>query len=335
MGQRANLIILQNASYELYYSHWCANTLPTDLFWGEQHATSFIEMQTRVDESGWLDTIWAEGGAILDLDKKKLLFYGGEDILCDIPLRNLYLKLMREVWPGWEIEWAYEGILDLANYVGYPKENVLTITDDDRNDARLLPPEEKDWVDTIASVKFSPDELLLFPLCGGIDVYVTHGPELIDKIDKSNGYKTLALDEWTNTYPTGGFHIDVLSRRVEVWHANDCPNLIDKLQSQWSGWQVIELYGHYEAQGERTHGRLFFQERSQHQLLEELRGILVREPSSNPLDALSTFVKKEADAGRKAEINPYALRYDRYELPKNKKEEILSNAIAKGINPIE
>ncbi|GIP11396.1 hypothetical protein P4H94_06290 [Paenibacillus macerans] len=55
MGQRANLIIVRNNYYELYYSHWCANTLPKDLFWGEQHAVKFIEMQKQVEESGWLD----------------------------------------------------------------------------------------------------------------------------------------------------------------------------------------------------------------------------------------------------------------------------------------
>ncbi|MGZ7441798.1 hypothetical protein [Paenibacillus sp. TH7-28] len=168
MGQRANLIIVRNNYYELYYSHWCASTLPQDLFWGEQHAVKFIEMQKQVDESGWLDDVWAEGGAIVDLDKKKLVFYGGEDILYHVPLRNLDLKLMRTIWSGREIAWAYEGILDLANYVGYPKEKILTYGEDDLKDASLEPPEEKDWVDTIASVMFPQNELLLFPLSGGV-----------------------------------------------------------------------------------------------------------------------------------------------------------------------
>ncbi|MCY7556816.1 MULTISPECIES: hypothetical protein [Paenibacillus] len=122
--------------------HWCANTLPKDLFLGEQHAVKFIEMQKRVDESGWLDDVWAEGGAIVDLDKKKLVFYGGEDILYNVPLRNFYLKLMRTIWSGWEIAWAYEGILDLANYVGYPQEKILTYGEDDLKDTNLEPPEE-------------------------------------------------------------------------------------------------------------------------------------------------------------------------------------------------
>lgn len=57
MGQRANLVIIKQDGYDLHYSHWCANTLPQDLFWGPQHAIAFIEAQPKVDETGWLDDI--------------------------------------------------------------------------------------------------------------------------------------------------------------------------------------------------------------------------------------------------------------------------------------
>jgi hypothetical protein len=242
MGQRANLIIIRNTSYELYYSHWCANTLPKDLFWGTQYAIKFIEMQTKVDESGWLDDVWAEGGAILDLDKKKIIFYGGEEIMHDIPLRNLYLKLMRNIWYGWDIQWAHGGIVDLAKYVGYPKEKVLTGSKDDRNDLSLAPPEEMAWVNTVASVKFSENELLLFPLCEEVDVYLSYGPDLIKNIDKSYGYKRFSLDEWSMDFPTGGFHIDISSKRLAFWHAHDMPNKPQELHLDWSDWEVLENY---------------------------------------------------------------------------------------------
>ena len=89
MGQRANLVLVEDGKYQLFYSHWCANTLPRDLFWGPEHAVAFIRLQRAVDESGWLDDVWAEGGALLDLDRKRCLLYGGEDILYDVPLRRI------------------------------------------------------------------------------------------------------------------------------------------------------------------------------------------------------------------------------------------------------
>lgn len=77
MGQRANLILVEGREYQLFYSHWCANTLPRDLFWGPEHAVAFIRIQRAVDDSGWLDEVWAEGGAVVDLDRKHFLLYGG------------------------------------------------------------------------------------------------------------------------------------------------------------------------------------------------------------------------------------------------------------------
>jgi len=124
MGHRANLIIATNERYDLFYSHWAANTLPQDLFWGPDHAMAFIRVQRHVDESGWLDDIWAEGGAVLDQTNRCLTLFGGEDIRFDVPLRRIYLELLGKVWKGWQVRWAHNGIVDLADYVGYPRDKV-------------------------------------------------------------------------------------------------------------------------------------------------------------------------------------------------------------------
>ncbi|QQZ63308.1 hypothetical protein JI735_12975 [Paenibacillus sonchi] len=330
MGQRANLLIVRNRSYELYYSHWCANTLPRDLFWGPEYAVEFIELQTKVDESGWLNDIWAEGGAVLDLDIKKLLIYGGEDIRFDIPLRNLYIQLMQKTWNGWEIEWAYGGIADLASYVGYPKEKVLTVGDSDLNSICLAPPEEKDWVETVASVRFSANEMLIFPLGGGIEEYLLHGLEIVDKIDKAYGYQKLALSEWKKDFPLGGFHLDIPQKRLEFWHADVISGLFSQLQNKWPGWDINEKFSDYAAQLRSTQGLLEFPAVNGQQLLEELIVHLLNEPS-NPLNALFYLAEKLGEEGKEVEISPYALSYNNRPLTKELKEEILASAL-KGLS---
>jgi hypothetical protein len=327
MGQRANLIIVQNNSYDLYYSHWCANTLPTDLFWGPQYAIAFIEMQTKVDESGWLNDVWAEGGVVLDLGKKKLLFYGGEDILYDVSLRRLLISLMQITWHGWEIKWANEGITDLASYVGYPIENVLTEHEIRTIDLVLAPPEEKDWVDTVASVRFSDDEVLLFPLYDGFKV-LSIGPRMVEKINKSYGYRQIRLSEWTHNFPLGGFHINIPDKRVEFWHSDAMPNIFQHLSSAWSDWTVLDNESNYESQASSTNGQLEFQTIDSNRLLVELRTLLLKE-SPNPLDALSYIVKLNEEAGKTVEINPNAMRNGSYTLPWSVREEILDYAIGK------
>jgi hypothetical protein len=124
MGQRANRLLVSNSTYRLFYCHWCANTLDRDLFWGPEHAVAFTLQQQAVGEGGWLDDKWAEGGAVIDTDRRFPLFYGGEDILYHLPLRWVYLDLLRRVWKGWEIRWAHNGIFDIAAYVCVPLEKV-------------------------------------------------------------------------------------------------------------------------------------------------------------------------------------------------------------------
>src|SRR5688500_17014614 len=102
MGQRANLAIVTPQGYDLFYSHWCANTLPHDLFWGASHALEFVRKQRKVDrENGWLDTVWAEGGTVIDPQSEMLLLFGGEDVLYDVPLRDVFLQLLQASWSGW------------------------------------------------------------------------------------------------------------------------------------------------------------------------------------------------------------------------------------------
>ena len=73
MGQRAVLIIAENEKYEIYYDHWCANTLDSYLFWGPEEAVSYIRKHDP-EKGYWLNDVWCEGAVLVDLDKKKLLF---------------------------------------------------------------------------------------------------------------------------------------------------------------------------------------------------------------------------------------------------------------------
>ncbi|PWW04887.1 hypothetical protein DFQ01_106172 [Paenibacillus cellulosilyticus] len=312
MGQRANLIILQNNRYELYYSHWCANTLPHDLFWGEQYAIPYIRMQTRVNESDWLDDVWAEGGVVVDLDQKTMLLYGGEDIVYDIPLRNLFLRLMSAMWKGWVIKWAFEGIATMADYVGYPRENVVAPRKEDSVDCSIAPPEEKSWTDLIVSVKFSAEEMLIFPVSGEVEPCLLNGEGLISRIDKVYGYRTLHTAEWSKRFPAGGLHIDRTEKRLAYWDSYVRVRNNTRIQSRWPGWEIVNFESDYESHAQLTEGRLHFHIADERHLLKEIETILLREPS-NPLDRI---------------VNPNAFHFNGFELPKVVKEELLTYAIS-------
>lgn len=324
MGQRANLIIVENGAHRLFYSHWCANTLPHDLFWGPDHATAFIRIQREVDESGWLDEIWAEGGAVVDLDRRVLLLYGGEDVLYDIPMRRVYLDLLRRVWTRWEVRWAFEGIADLAEYVGFPRDRVLS----ERAVSpacTLEPPEERSWVDTVASIRTRSEQIRLYPLPGTVDDYLYCGLNLLDCCQTESGEAELSLDEWTDSFPTGGVHIDGITRTIEFWIACDAPDVERRVTQRWLGWNVQWRRDHYEFHLNVTQGRLRFPIPSRRRLESQIKEMLLHETSGSSVDLIARAIGTEAGDVEKVQINPWALRDDRLEIPVDDRRRILSS----------
>ncbi|QHW33745.1 hypothetical protein GZH47_25055 [Paenibacillus rhizovicinus] len=326
MGQRANLVIVKKDGYDLYYNHWCANTLPESLFWGPEHAIAFIERQTKVDETGWLDDIWAEGGVLIDEACKLLLFFGGEDLSRDIPSRRLFLALMQTLWTGWEIRWANEGIWDISEYAGASGDKVAAKRDDVRLLESLAPPEEKNGVDTIGSLTFEDGEQLIYPLEGGTEGYLWIGPELAHPSNKVGGFEQFHAAEWTDNFPSSGFHLDVGQKRIDIWHAEVCTNLAIRLRERWSGWVICEHYDRYEVQIEKTEGRLQLHHRDRNKLLGEIEASLLRTPIK-PVDELFSIVNHLESEGKEVKVNSFAVNHTTYEPPVHVREERLKFAI--------
>jgi hypothetical protein len=127
MGSRANYVITENGRHDLYYSHWGAQRVGRDFFFGPDVALATVRA-TKPCEPPWgdglLDDVWAEGGAVVDVDARRLRLWGGEDIAFDARERELWLELLTLSWPGWEVAWADRGIFDLADQLGVPHADV-------------------------------------------------------------------------------------------------------------------------------------------------------------------------------------------------------------------
>ena len=324
MGQRANLAIVGPHGFDLYYSHWCANTLPRDLFWGPDHAEAFIRLQRPAGNEDLLDTVWAEGGAVIDLPNRTFLFYGGEDIPFDVPLRRLYLKLVAAVWRNWKIQWAYEGIVDIAEYLSIPRSKVTARSEDDGNSS-LAPPQQMDWISCVGSFQLA-DGLHLFPLPGLPEDYVLGDPKLADDCHRHQSYSSIDLRSWTEEFPRGGFHVNPELRTVDFWVSSDCPNLFDKAQTLWSGWRVTWHKDNYESQASLTKGCLIFNEPSRTAMVDALTKMLMVE--SKPVNMLELADRLAEHDGGTIEINPYALRDDRLPLSEKVRTEILRKAFS-------
>jgi hypothetical protein len=70
----------------------------------------------------WLGDTLCEGGVLLDVDKQLMLVFselpwlGSSETAYE--WRLAMLDGWSRTWPGWRIEWAYDGLADLARYVG-------------------------------------------------------------------------------------------------------------------------------------------------------------------------------------------------------------------------
>lgn len=326
MGQRANLIVVREGQYDLRYSHWAANTLPRDLFWGPRHAIAFAVAQSAAGTE-WLNDVWAEGGAVIDLDRRVFRLFGGEDLRYDVPLRRLYLALLGIVWQGWDVGWAHEGIAELADYVGHPREKVITAGHERTTTPDLQPPRQADWVDVVASVRLVDGSLRLFPLAGETEgYYLMMGPRLASAATSRPGMRRLSLAEWPSTFPTAGFHLDLGAKRLFYWTARDQPGVISRVAIRWPGWAVSWLHDRYEDQLAACGGALSFPARTPGTLFDELRSMLLYQPKGSPAETTRWLAEHERAAGKVVEINPHALRDDRVELATVTRSEILQRA---------
>ncbi len=327
MGQRANLIVVTASKAEIYYTHWRANCLDRDLFWGPEHALAFIRQQrSEAEGAELLDEVWAEGGAILDTAKRLLLWWGGECILHEVPRRRLFLDLMARVWKGWEVRWAYEGIADMANYLSVPRERVLRSDPLGEGEPDLSPPQERGWVDSVLAVRGLDSALKLFPLAGDVEDRLWDCDRLLSVVAKIDGHPRLDMGEWTKEFPTSGAYVDASRRAVNLWTAADMPALEPRLQASNPSWSIEWNRDRFETQLEWCAGDLVMPLVDPEALLEQLRETLLAAPFDRTDLILDVAAKLDAEV---SDVNPFALRDNPLPVDADQRVRVLDEAIAK------
>lgn len=319
MGQRANLIVRATEGDELYYSHWRANTLDSDLFWGPEAATAFARAQRSVDEGAeWLDEIWAEGGAVIDHVERVVLWFGGEDVAYDVPLRRVHLALMSECWPGWEVRWAHEHITQLAAHVGRSWHDLLTAerepVEGDFPDEPFPVPGEHDGdlgLMSAVSTRAADGTWKVLGVAGVADSLALVGPAVAAKLAATPAPAAFDYARHARALPTGCLHLDLATRRFELWVALPHPDFERRLRDAWPGWEVRWHRDRFEAVTEMLGDRLVLPFDTEASLLAQVRAIALRESRdrSGLVPQLAATPPRSAGAGEVG-INPFALRDD-------------------------
>ena len=197
----------------------------------------------------WLNDEWAEGGCVIDFDSKQLLWYGGDNILCAPELNLINHELLEIQWAGWTIEWAKDGIFDLAKKAGVSIEVVSS--NRQRGAENLVQPyvyESEPYKFFYANnvISFIENgELSWAILKGDIECLAsneltfTRIASLVHAFSETDFEQGKLLDpDWGNL--TWGVQFDVDRKTVEYWNTKPSEGLKATVEQRFEGWSVVD-----------------------------------------------------------------------------------------------
>lgn len=241
MGDRANVIVVrENGTHELYRTGWAVG-IDLDLLEGP---TPVLAMLPVLRQDGWwLDDTMAQGGILLDLGRKVLLFFAWEGPSTELRHRSAVFELIRAAWPGWEVRWLYDGSAELREYVGLDPEYVRC-RDSALSLAPFLAPDDEDLagpdpggvVITVsttgaAGTAGTAGTGRCHVASDAFDHPVREGAALLDRLADAPEHGRCHL------HVNAGIHLDPERRRLGWWSLYSSPQAY-QVPELWPGWTV-------------------------------------------------------------------------------------------------
>ncbi|MEU7123120.1 hypothetical protein [Streptomyces zaomyceticus] len=229
MGDRANVIVVrENGAHELYRTGWAVG-IDLDLLEGP---TPVLAMLPELRQDGWwLDDTMAQGGILLDLGRKVLLFFAWEGPSTELRHRAATFELIRAAWPGWEVRWLYDGPAELRAYVGLDPEYVRC-RHADPSSAPLLVPDDEDLTGPDpGGVVITVGTGRCHVASDAFDHPVREGATLLDRLADAPEHGRCHL------HVNAGIHLDPEHRRLGWWSLYSSPRAY-QVPELWPGWTV-------------------------------------------------------------------------------------------------
>ena len=202
---------------------------------------------SRKDVVSWrtlINSAEDEGCLVVDYDEKVILFFGG-DIDCSYQRWRSTMERIASAscWDGWDVRWAYEGLLDAARYLGQVPElfDDSSFGEVDMLGARLSESGVKSDAREAASVIAvnSGDKLDLYPLSTMFPEDLLHYGEAnrVSMLSKQ-GHRSVSHLEGIDL--VRGFLFDEDAMVVTYWGLC-CELLPGHLERAWPGCKAIDL----------------------------------------------------------------------------------------------
>jgi hypothetical protein len=172
-------------------------------------------------ETGWWTDDVAAGGVLIDADSRLLLFFTVQPWAPSDPYayRAAMLEGYARVWAGWRVEWAYDGLADLARYLGEDPAAVRVAMP-----ATLAAPAGP----PVAVVTVGPDA---YGLGAGDARPWWLGPGLTDALGSDRLVEQVPM-------PRYGLHLDPAVRRAGLWSTEPLCGIREAWPRLWPGWDL-------------------------------------------------------------------------------------------------
>ncbi|MEV4508187.1 hypothetical protein AB0K00_04425 [Dactylosporangium sp. NPDC049525] len=255
MGNRANYVVIAQGETVLGWSRWGATSIVADLLAGPAAATAALRPAeppeplppdsvealrwsgvTPVDEL--MTDVYCEGAALIDHDRRVLLAFEETD---DYVTFVDGLAGLVEAWPGWHVRWAFDGVLDVAAYLGQDRGPLRDQRVPDQAGEQGLPapfhgPGEVDpdrsehWYEGVLSIR-RPD--------GTVELYLASDDQTtiawttaaqVEALPP--GFAHLERPE----LPRWGLHLDQAARAGGLWCMARLGGALIDLSPGWPGW---------------------------------------------------------------------------------------------------
>ncbi len=217
-------------------SPWGGERVDRDLAFGLGPAIALLDDLDAAEPrpGAWPAEPDLVGGAVIDCTTRRLALFGGDDDLqSDVRVRRARLELLAEVWEGWDVTWASEGLAELADAALVPREAVLTPTSQLPYDLPT-PPLFRRVVDALVTVRWDAATLSVHPASWDATELALAGPPMLELCRDEPRDAAFALGH----PPHGGVHVDVALKLVRFWTAEPFADAVARVGRRWPGHAV-------------------------------------------------------------------------------------------------
>lgn len=232
MGQRANYIVKEGDKLTIYYNHWRANSIASDLYLGEKRFLDFVKECQLNDEI--MNEPWIEGCVIIDKSTKSLFFWSFE-FSRDTSVVDYYLQQLSKKWKDWKLTILKNRMYDAEKILAidyFAKQELQLAEKPSKED--IIADTVEEWITTLVIIKQGSS--LFVTKTGNLNSenIISYGQDILALIINKPKYDLPKEDE------EGTFECILIDQDHKTVFINESIlGLVETYKKNWTDYELI------------------------------------------------------------------------------------------------